>query len=222
MPGIQATTPPLKFPLPDHYTIVAGADTGTYCSAVIGAAFQTEDDLPGILLLEEFPNYRYVSGEPELLDMSVSEWCKWFRQAWRRYCPDKRARAWADMNTQFRSEYRQHRVELVGNPVTLDVRVERTREYLMAKTQCVWFAPWLSVLPFEMERARWPSDESAGRIVRVKGRDHTLDSVEHICSRKPRGRAIAKAARQTFLEQMYIQHRRYDLAPRHDRHLGRN
>ena len=65
-------------------------------------------------------------------------------------------------------------------------RTDTAREYF--KQYKVWLAPWLSVLPFELENAKWPAEASAaGKFARIKDRDHTLDCLEHVLSRRPRG-----------------------------------
>lgn len=208
----------LNLPLPERYTITAGADTGTYCSAVIAAV---ADDPLEVLVLEEFPNYRYVSGEIELLDYSIGDWCDWYRESWERYSPRQSARAWCDPNTQFRSEYATHRVTLLLNKKSLDVRTDIARSYINAKKQCVWLAPWLDVLPYEIERAAWPRNEtSAGKFTREKRNDHTLDCLEHLLSRRPRGRVVTREKRDTFLDRMFKELARTDVK-RIDRHLGR-
>jgi hypothetical protein len=66
----------------------------------------------------------------------------------------------------------------------------------------------LSILPFELENACWPEEASAaGKFARVKDRDHTLDCLEHILSKRPHG-SIARApqAPRTWLEANYGKH----------------
>jgi hypothetical protein len=221
MPRDDLFIPPLAYPLPDYYTISGGADTGTFAS---GCIIATCDDPMEVLVLAEFPNYRYVSGEIEELNISVSEWCDWYGHVWALLNPFQSPRAWADANTQFKAEYKRYGVKLMANRKPLDVRTEITRTYVNAKPedQVVWLAPWLEILPYELERARWPpADDSAGKFMRIKKHDHTLDSFEHPLSRRPRGRKVQRKKKKTFLERMHDQYARVDRI-RSDRHLGVN
>ena len=99
--------------LPACYEFILGGDTGTYCSAVLIAV--SEEPSPHALVLEEFPNYRYVAGEVELLGVSVAEWGATVVSTWSRYAGDQSCRVWADPNTQFRAEFRHHGIFVLGN-----------------------------------------------------------------------------------------------------------
>ena len=93
---------------------------------------------------------------------------------------------WADPNSQFKAEFRQYGVHLLSSRTPVETRTEISREYFQHGK--IWLAPHLSILPFELENARWPEEASAaGKFSRVKDRDHTLDSMEHILSKRPRG-----------------------------------
>lgn len=206
----------LRLPLPPSYAILLGADTGTFMSAVLVAV---SSDPYEALVLEEFPNYRYVSGELELLDLSVPEWARRAVERARRYLPDRaRLAAWADPNTQFRAELAHYGLMLQPNPIGLVTRVEVAREYVQAGR--VWLAPWLQVLPYELEIACWPDEaNSAGRYERVKRQDHTLDAFEHVLSRRPRSRRLRAATAESFLDRMLREHGRPRLSVA-DTHLG--
>ena len=94
---------------------------------------------------------------------------------------------WADSNSQFKAElWNNHKFQLLGNTIGKEKRTESAREYFQGNK--IWFAPWLRMVPYEVENALWPeSTTSAGRFERVKHNDHLLDGVEHLCSRRPRG-----------------------------------
>lgn len=206
---------PRDLRIPDDWAIIAGADTGTYMSgAIIGIS--PERDL---FVLEEFPNYQYAGGIIELTGMTISEWVRWFGTALARYTGKPKNHAWADANTTFRSEI-AHGLTLMPNPITLDVRTEITREYQLGGH--IHFAPWLRVLPFEMEAAKFPDEPTvSGKFVRIKKADHTLDCLEHAASRRPRSkRLLPSAPKETLLEQLYREHRVKSLGPSGDPHLG--
>lgn len=196
--------------IPSHWPILVGFDTGTYMSA----SFVTICPDPyAAIVLQEFPNYRYVGGEIELLDVSNSEWAQQVHASYNQLRPDTtKIHGWVDANTQFRAELAKYKLILHGNNRKLELRVEITREYVQTKpTDPIRFylAPWLTVLPYEMEHAHWPENETtAGKFVRVKQNDHTLDTVEHVLSRRPRARKIIREAKETFLQQYLRTHQR--------------
>lgn len=204
--------------VPDGWEVVGGADTGTFTSAVLvmlspeGEAF----------IIDEFPNYRYVSGVIELNEQTtIPEWCE------RVYRAGKAARMgsvslWADKNSQFKRELhnqRDYALQLMSNLEPLEARTEITREYFQHDK--VWLAPWLSVLPFELENARWPEEATAGgKFARVKDRDHTLDCLEHVLSKRPHGRGTDPTKdNRTWAEAYFNQTPRSQRA-RRDAHLG--
>ncbi len=206
--------------LPAHWDVFCACDTGTYMSAVVGAV--PNEPPYALYFLAEFPNYRYVGTEIELIGMSMTEWALGVTEFWSRLRPERSCSAWADPNSQFKAEFRHLGIHLRGNQRGLDVRTEVLREYRQANR--MWLAPWLSVLPYEMERARWPDQETAaGTFRRVKTQDHTLDCAEHIASRRPRGRQLREEKPATLLDKLMAQHglkpgqRR---AKRVDPHLG--
>jgi hypothetical protein len=188
--------------VPSNWTVISGADTGTHYSALT-VAF---DPNGTAYVLEEFPNYRYVAGAIERDEtMSIPQWCgqtgKRVRQLGGR--PD----FWADPNTQFKNEMRHYGVGLLPEKSSKETRTEITREYF--QNNRIYLAPWLTVLPFELENAAWPEEASmSGRFERVKDRDHTLDCLEHILARRPEGKPIesAKPAR-TWAESQGLKRR---------------
>lgn len=205
-------------PLPPGWKFYMAADTGTYMSAVF-IAFPP--DSMDAFVLEEFPNYRYVGGEIELLGYSIPEWARDVVECWRRYVPGKtKLKGLCDENSQFKHELRNYDIHLRGNPIKLETRVEISREYF--QNQRIHLAPWLAVLPYELEHAVWPDDtNSAGRFERLKEQDHSLDGVEHILSQRPRNKAITKQKQESFTERFLRENRWADrLGPRNDPHLG--
>ncbi len=206
--------------LPAHWDVFCACDTGTYTSAVIGAV--PNEPPYALYALAEFPNYRYVGTEIELLGLSMTEWAKTVTDFWSSLRPERGCSAWADPNSQFKAEFRHLGIHLRPNQRGLDVRTEVLREYRQANR--LWLAPWLQVLPYELERARWPDQETAaGTFRRVKSQDHTLDCLEHIASRRPRGRQLREEKPSTLLDKLLAQH---GLKPgqhrrkRTDPHLG--
>jgi hypothetical protein len=168
--------------LPENWTIMVGVDTGTYMAAVIMAF----DELGNTFVLDELTNYRYVHSMIELdSDMSLAQ----FMAELKRRCAIWRAplAGWCDSNSQFKAElWTNHKFTLLGNTSGKEKRTESAREYFQHDK--VWFAPWLKMLPFEVENAQWPDEAtSAGRYERVKHNDHLLDGFEHLCSRRPKG-----------------------------------
>lgn len=210
----------LRGPLPDDWDILVGADTGTYMSAVFVGI--PPGDSPMAAVLADFPNYRYVGHEIELLGMSTPEWARQVYACWKYFRPGKETcSAWADPNTQFRAELQHYGIHLRPNFRGPELRVEIAREYMMAKDpERVSFAPWLQVLPYEIEHAKWPEDTtSAGKFMRLKHHDHTLDGFEHCLSRRPRGKHILREEQKSFLDQ-YLDANRIPTPKVRDPHLG--
>jgi hypothetical protein len=168
------------FRLPADWRVEIGADTGTYCAALVVAL----DPDGTAYVLDELTNYRYVANTPELDDdSSIVRWCQGvirLAALWQ-----TRPVAWVDSNSQFKQECLHHRLHLVSNKRGREVRTEATRQYF--QHQKIFLAPWLSILPYEVESAQWPEmTTSAGRYERVKTNDHVLDCLEHVLSRHPR------------------------------------
>jgi hypothetical protein len=197
--------------IPPNWRREVGFDTGTYLGALV-MAFDPEG---GCFILEEVPNYRYVVGEIELDErLSIAGWSAKVKGAAAMW--GARPVGWCDTNTQFDHEMTHHGVILIGNPVGLEARTEIARSYF--QHGMIWLAPWLQVLPFELEQQRWPDDVSAtGRHQRLKKQDHLVDCLEHCCSRHPRGREAPPASAPSW-KQRYASHpSRRSFPP----HLGR-
>jgi hypothetical protein len=213
MPTIHPTPDALR--IPDDWEILAGADTGTYMAGLICAIPPTDD--PPVYVLEEFPNYHYVGGTIELSGFTVRQWIARFAMRLRHYTHDTRNHAWVDRNTTFVTEI-AHGLTLRRNHIHGEVRTEVTREYFQLGK--VLLAPWLTVLPYEVEHAKWPDHEtSSGRFVRAKSKDHTLDCLEHICSRRPLSVRTTGQAKPRFLDRYLTAHQHTPTGPA-DIHLG--
>jgi hypothetical protein len=168
--------------IPQNWEIVGGADTGTFYTALL-VAFDPDGTA---FVLEEFPNYRYVAGEAERNEgITIPEWTR--EVLGRTFQMGGRGSFYADPNSQFKRELLNYGMTLLPGTPTVETRTEVTREYFQHGR--IFLSPWLHVLPFELENASWPEEASAaGRFSRVKDRDHTLDCLEHILSKRPFGR----------------------------------
>lgn len=203
-------------PLPQGWTLLAGMDSGTYMS---GGLILFPPDVPDAFVVYEQPNYRYVGGTIELLGESVPEWARAFVAEYKKYVPHVSAvPVWGDENSQFKTELAHYGIHWRPNNRKLELRVEIAREYVQNRR--VWLAPWLSILPYELEHAVWPdATSSAGRFERLKEHDHTLDWFEHILSRRPKHLSMLPDHKESFLEQHLRQHKVMDVQPG-DPHLG--
>mgnify|MGYP005813848319 FL=1 len=199
-----------------EWTTVLGADTGTYCAAVVMAVSPSGH----AFVLDEVTNYRYVAHTPELdPDSSIVRWVTQVRAMAHRW--RTRPVAWVDANSQFKAECAHHGLHLMANHRGREVRTEAARQYFQHEQ--IWLAPWLQILPYELEHAQWPDKtSSAGKYERLKASDHALDCVEHILSRHPRGRVADPAPSLPALfniQPMGEPLRRKTRQP-HDSHLG--
>jgi hypothetical protein len=171
--------------VPDGWTVEGAVDTGTFYTGLL-VAFDPEGTA---YVLEEFPNYRYIAGSPERNEqLTIPVWARGLSAA--ALTLRGRTAFWADANSQFKGELRNYGVSLLPARVPVEARTEITREYF--EHGKILLAPWLDVLPFELENAAWPEEASAaGKFARIKDRDHTLDCLEHILARRPLGRVPA-------------------------------
>lgn len=175
--------------IPNGWEIVAGADTGTYYSALV-VAFSPEGEA---FVIDEFPNYRYISGEAERDEgLSIPQWASLVSKRLRQL--GAKSALWADPNSQFKGELRNYGLTLLPARAPVEARTEIAREYF--ENNRIWLAPWITVLPFELENAAWPEEASlSGKFARVKDRDHILDPLEHILARRPAGRTLEQDRR---------------------------
>jgi hypothetical protein len=203
--------------IPPGWEIVGGCDTGNFTSGLLMAF----DQDGSAYILAEFPNYSYkADGKPEVNDfLTIAGWANWIasqRATW-----DDKSTYWADANSQWKSELRAHGVNLMGNTTPRETRVSIAREYF--EQGKVFLAPWLDILPYELENARWPEEPgSSGKFERIKHNDHTLDPLEHILSKRPRGKIEARKKRfNSFIEEHLDREgvgKRFESDP----HLGRH
>lgn len=208
----SGTTDRQSLAVPPGWEVVGGADTGTFYSA-LAVAFDPQGNA---YVLDEFPNYRYVAGEPERNEsLAIPGWASDTASRFRALAG--RPVLWADPNSQFKAELRNYGIHLLPARAPVEARTEITREYF--EHGRIKLAPWINVLAFELENAAWPEEASAaGRFARVKDRDHTLDCLEHILARRPAGRRIASPEARTWAESMgYRRKAGYEGNP----HLGR-
>lgn len=220
MPGRESRSAghagPHLLSLPPDYDLVVGADTGAYMAAVFVAI---SPDPYSAFIVAEFPNYRYVGGEIELLGLSIPEWSRQVTDVWHALRPDKKLHAWADRNTQFQSELQHYDIFLQRNMRRDELRVEIAREYFQQDK--IRLAPWLSILPYELENAQWPDEvTSAGKFMRIRRDDHTLSALEHALSRRPRTKRLMEKQKTSFVENFLAKHRN-PVVTRTDPHLGR-
>lgn len=176
-PGAPATLDNLR--IPSNWDVLGAADTGTFMSGLL-VAFSPEGDA---FVLYEQPNYQYVAGELDLdSHASIPQWAQDMRNAMTAFgCHG----LWADRNSQYKAELRNnHDIALLPASINLQTRTEIGREYFQARR--IQLAPWLKILPYEVEAAHWPDEETmAGRFERVKQQDHTLDCLEHLLAKRP-------------------------------------
>lgn len=199
--------------VPEGWEIGKAADTGTFSSAAL-VMFNQDGEA---FVIDEFPNYRYVSSVIELDESStIPSWCREVKQ--RCDLLGSRPIFYADKNSQFKREYINYGLQLLANNTPLETRTEISREYFTHNA--IHLAPWLKILPFELENASWPEEASAsGKFARVKDRDHTLDCLEHILSKRPRGKWAMKDSTpkrwiETFVGPAALRRKR------RDSHLG--
>lgn len=197
--------------IPDGWEIVGGADTGTFYSAGL-VAFSPNGEA---FVIDEFPNYRYIAGTPERDEqLTIPQWAAGVSH--RVLSLGGRPNFWADANSQFKGELRNYGVFLLPARAPVETRTEVAREYFQHNR--IYFAPWITVLPFEVENASWPEEASlSGKFSRVKDRDHSLDWLEHILARRPFGRARSPAIHSSWAEARGMKRKHFN----GNTHLGR-
>ena len=112
-------TPRERLQIPSNWTLVSGADTGTFYSALV-VAFDPEGTA---YVLDEFPNYRYVAGEAERDEqLSIPQWAG---QVSRRIASlGGQPNLWADPNSQFKAELRNYGLSLLPARAPVEARTE--------------------------------------------------------------------------------------------------
>lgn len=205
-PNGPAVVDNLKIPV--EYMRVAGGDTGTNSSAV-WCAFSPPDpktNEPTCFVLWENPSYRYVGTDVEDLGVPPSDWYAACKAVCNRF--HFRNYFWCDINSQFRRDASFYGVAIGKNDQGREARTEITREFFQHNR--IFFAPWLDTLPYEIEMAVYPpKGSSTGGFLRVKERDHTLDGLEHVCSRRPKGRTVVNVAPGSYAEKYFQQGHRW-------------
>lgn len=201
--------------LPPHTEYGMGAFIGRFSSAVVTAAIP---EYP-LIVVSEIPNYHYVGdGEIELAGMTTVEWGELVVRTFKEIAgKDARCSAWVDPDTEFAAELRRCKLIVKKNinrgP---ELRTEVLREYFMDNS--IMLAPWLTVLPYEIGRARWPDEASSAYQVRATGQDYTLSALEHVVSRRPKSKEVAAQTATTALQK--IKEARRIKARNFDPHLG--
>lgn len=196
--------------IPDGWEVFGAADTGTYMSAVF-IAFDPE----GVaFIFYEQPNYDYTGGRLALdAASSIPKWATDVRNAMTVFGVRG---LWADKNSQYKQELRNnHGIALLPANVNLQTRTEIGREYFnMGRVK---LAPWLKILPWELENAHWPKEETlTGRFERVKQQDHTLDPAEHLLAKRPIGNYLEVAQATSWAQEQGYRTKKAGINP----HLG--
>lgn len=182
--------------IPSNWEVVGATDSGTFYSTLI-VAFDPEGNA---YVLDEFTNYRYTAMQIEIDDKtSIPSWARRVRQGLARWkCPSTLL---TDRQNQMKQELRRYGLHLRSIKDTRETRVEIAREYFQHGR--IFFAPWLEILPVEIEKAAWPDDFDRNRVERRRRDDHTLDCLEHILSQRPQGDAVREKGqfRRRFIDE---------------------
>lgn len=203
----------LKFPFGTYFMM--GAKLGRFSSACISALVPGRED---VLVVAEVPNYHYVGdGEIELLGLSPTQWAEKVVEEWKFFEPARRAVAIIGEDDAFDKALKRTKLSFAKNMRRKpEVRTEVTREFFEMKR--VYLTPWLTVLPYELYKAKWPPEASGRGNERVEGQDYTLTGLEHVLSRRPRPKKVREAKRTTFVQQIIDQ--QVKLPRRLDSHMG--
>jgi hypothetical protein len=182
---------PENLSLPDGVTVVGGADTGNFYAA----GFVAFDRDGHAFVLSESCNYHYVAGQIER-----DEWMDpiKFYDTIKGNAAQYRARPamLADKNSQFKADAFYHGVSLLPG-TDPETRTEVARSYFQHDR--IWIAPWLTILPYELEKQIFPPEESSsGAWRRMKKDDHCVDWLEHILASRSQGKTPQAAKREMF------------------------
>ncbi len=176
--------------IPETWVTWCGIDFGSHYSAV----FCGFDPRGHARALAEVANYRYMSGEIEFVkSMSLDVWAKQVLDT--AELLGRKWRYFGDANLQMRRELRNtYGIHIEIGVPDLELRCDVTRTFFQHDR--ILLAPWLDILPQEIERAKFPphGTNSLGYYRRVKGDDHELDCLEHVCARRGQGKVIPKEA----------------------------
>lgn len=183
--------------VPPSWEILAATDSGTF----YGSLFVGFDEYGDAFVLDEYCNYRYIVGEIEILDsVSIPQWARRTAAAARRF--GIRPVLWSDRQNQMKHELRRYGLTIRSVENIRETRTEVAREYFQ-KGQ-IWLAPWLRVLPIEIEKAQWPEGFDRNRIERSRRNDHLLDALEHTLVQRPIGQipAVREKPYRRFIDDL--------------------
>lgn len=202
--------------IPETWVRWCGIDFGSHYAAL----FCGFDPRARVRALAEVANYHYVSGEIEFLkSMSLDVWARQVLDT--AELLKGRWRFFGDANLQMRRELRNtYGIHIeVGMP-DLELRCDITRTFFQHDR--ILIAPWLDILPEEIERAKFPphGTNSMGYYRRVKGDDHMLDCLEHPCGKRGQGKVVPKEAPASPLRELIGNARLKDPRDCWDPHLG--
>jgi hypothetical protein len=192
--------------IPRSFEIMGGGDTGTFLGGVIAAVSPDYH----LYVLELIKNYHYtVDGTiEEDGGIGPSVWLETFRDRMRYWSGKQRNGIWVDANTTFKREVIRG-LSFRMNHVDLELRTEITREYV--RNGRIHFMPGTELALYELEEAKFPEEETlGGRYKRIKRKDHCLDGIEHICSRRPHPKMANSAMssdRKKLIHKLIDQHK---------------
>jgi hypothetical protein len=195
-PTRPATPDNLK--VPSYFIPEAGADYGTYHSALQCVA----DEDGNLFVLFEFANYHYVSGTPErILEFGLDDFGRNVTRSQERIGVPGKWWYRGDENSQWIAELDHVGIKSISGEPDIERRTEVLRTLLNRGK--VFLAPWLSLLPQELEWSHYPPRLSTtGRNRRVKKNDHVLDCLEHIACFRPEARKRKVRGPKTLMELM--------------------
>lgn len=184
--------------LPEGWKAECAVDTGTFMGGVITFNSPTGT----IFVVHQLPNYHYINQETELdQQTSVPQWATAVAAFMGRYGIRV---AWADKNSQFKRELLNYSISLAPATIRLEARTEILRTYFQSHS--IWLSPEVSegVLGQEIENAQWPEEATAGgKFERIKKNDHTLDCLEHLAARHPKGDGVPLTGPVSWAEQTF-------------------
>jgi len=183
--------------IPDSWTVRGGGDTGTK-SAACWAAF-SDDDPTEAFFVAGICNYRYVATQiEELRNYSMLTFYERVHEI--SAALGCRPSLYADPNSQFKSDWwNTGAVRLLKGTASQEHRTERLRALFQHNR--IWIAPWMDILDYELEVARFPPEEtSTGKWARVKKSDHMLDGAEHLAAQDPSGKPPSERAPMLAIE----------------------
>ena len=178
--------------IPSWWEFRCGADTGTHNAFVLMVLDQTGT----AYVVAEYTNYRYVGTDRELdSTMTAGKLSSVVLKAEDHL--GGRTDHHADTNSQWKQEFQLHGITLLPGEPDLERRTDVLKEFFQHGR--VLFAPWLEILPYELELAHYPEKELLSQR-RVKLRDETVDSLEHGLATRPQARVPVAPPRKWWVE----------------------